>query len=70
MCGICGELRFDGQAADLAAIGRMTERLRPRGPDHGGSYSDGELGFGHRRLSIIDLSEKSNQPLAPPTLPL
>ncbi|WP_457676688.1 N-acetylglutaminylglutamine amidotransferase, partial [Thiolapillus sp.] len=63
MCGICGELRFDGRPADLAAIGYMTERLRPRGPDHGGSYSDGELGFGHRRLSIIDLSEKSNQPL-------
>jgi asparagine synthase (glutamine-hydrolysing) len=63
MCGICGELRFDGQPADLAAIARMTERLRPRGPDHGGSYSDGALGFGHRRLSIIDLSEKSNQPL-------
>ncbi len=63
MCGSCGELRFDGQPADLAAIARMTERLRPRGPDHGGSYSDGVLGFGHRRLSIIDLSEKSNQPL-------
>jgi len=56
-------LRFDGKPADLAAISRMTERLRPRGPDHGGSYSDGSLGFGHRRLSIIDLSEKSNQPL-------
>ena len=63
MCGICGELRFDGRPADLAAIARMTERLRPRGPDHGGSYSDGVLGFGHRRLSIIDLSERSNQPL-------
>ncbi|HDY83532.1 MAG TPA: N-acetylglutaminylglutamine amidotransferase [Halieaceae bacterium] len=63
MCGICGELRFDGHPADLAAIASMTERLRPRGPDHGGSYSDGSLGFGHRRLSIIDLSEKSNQPL-------
>ena len=63
MCGICGELRFDGKPADLAAIARMTERLRSRGPDHGGSYSDGSLGFGHRRLSIIDLSEKSNQPL-------
>lgn len=63
MCGICGELRFDGQLADLAAVARMTERLRSRGPDHGGSYSDGPLGFGHRRLAIIDLSEKSNQPL-------
>ncbi len=63
MCGICGELRFDGAPADLAAIARMTARLERRGPDHGGSYSDGSLGFGHRRLSIIDLSEQSNQPL-------
>ncbi len=63
MCGICGELRFDGRPADMAAVARMTERLRPRGPDHGGSYSDGVLGFGHRRLAIIDLSERANQPL-------
>jgi len=63
MCGICGELRLDGQPADLEAIARMTARLERRGPDHGGSYSDGPLGFGHRRLSIIDLSERSNQPM-------
>jgi asparagine synthase (glutamine-hydrolysing) len=63
MCGICGELRLDGQAADLAAIQRMTDRLVRRGPDHGGSFSDGPLGFGHRRLSIIDLSEHANQPM-------
>ncbi|VAX10248.1 Asparagine synthetase [glutamine-hydrolyzing] [hydrothermal vent metagenome] len=63
MCGICGELRFDGGAADLAAIQRMTGQLERRGPDHGGSFSDGPLGFGHRRLAIIDLSEHSNQPL-------
>jgi asparagine synthase (glutamine-hydrolysing) len=63
MCGICGELRFDGAPADLAALQRMTARLRARGPDHGGSYSDGILGFGHRRLAIIDLSERANQPL-------
>ena len=70
MCGICGELRFDGAPADLAAVERMTNRLAQRGPDHGGSYSDGPLGFGHRRLSIIDLSEKSNQPMIDPELGL
>ena len=63
MCGICGELRFDGGSADLAAIDRMSHRIRRRGPDHGGSYSDGSLGFGHRRLAIIDLSEHANQPM-------
>jgi asparagine synthase (glutamine-hydrolysing) len=63
MCGICGELRFDGAAADMAAIARMSERLARRGPDHSGSFSDGSVGLGHRRLSIIDLSEKSHQPM-------
>ena len=63
MCGLCGELRFDGRPADLDAIQRMTARLERRGPDHGGSYSDGPLGFGHRRLAIIDLSAHANQPM-------
>ena len=63
MCGICGELRLDGAAPDLAAVTRMTERLERRGPDHGGSFSDGPLAFGHRRLAIIDLSEHANQPM-------
>ncbi|MBK1648783.1 N-acetylglutaminylglutamine amidotransferase [Rhabdochromatium marinum] len=63
MCGICGELNFDGAPADLGRIARMMERLTPRGPDHGGSYSDGALGLGHRRLSIIDLSVRANQPM-------
>ena len=63
MCGICGELRLDGAPADLAAIQRMMAQLARRGPDHGGSYSDGALGFGHRRLAIIDLSVRSNQPM-------
>ena len=63
MCGICGELRLDGASADLDAVSRMMSRLVKRGPDHGGSYSDGPLGFGHRRLSIIDLSVRSNQPM-------
>jgi len=63
MCGICGELRFDGTQPDLRAIQRMNQALARRGPDHDGSYSDGPLAFGHRRLAIIDLSERSNQPL-------
>ncbi|SCZ57152.1 N-acetylglutaminylglutamine amidotransferase [Thiohalomonas denitrificans] len=63
MCGICGELRFDGQPPDLGRLGRMLHRLERRGPDHEGSYSDGPLAFGHRRLSIIDLSERSDQPM-------
>ncbi len=63
MCGLCGELRFDGRIAELAAVQRMTARLERRGPDHEGSYGDGVLAFGHRRLSVIDLSEHAHQPM-------
>lgn len=63
MCGICGELRLDGERPDLGAVARMAARLDRRGPDHEGSYSDGPLAFGHRRLAIIDLSERANQPM-------
>ena len=63
MCGICGELRLDGEASDLGRTGRMLKRLERRGPDHEGSYSDGPVALGHRRLAIIDLSERGNQPM-------
>lgn len=63
MCGICGELRFDGRGADLGAVARMSEALAPRGPDHAGSWHAGPVAFGHRRLSIIDLSSGSDQPM-------
>jgi asparagine synthase (glutamine-hydrolysing) len=63
MCGICGELRFDGTSPDIAAIRRMSDKLARRGPDSEGVISDGPLAFGHRRLSVIDLSEKASQPM-------
>jgi asparagine synthase (glutamine-hydrolysing) len=63
MCGISGELRFDGRTPDLAAIGRMKDALARRGPDSEGAYCDGPLAFGHRRLAVIDLSERSCQPM-------
>ncbi|MCW9089124.1 MAG: N-acetylglutaminylglutamine amidotransferase [Gammaproteobacteria bacterium] len=70
MCGICGELRFDGQAPELARTGRMLNYLERRGPDHEGSYSEGPVALGHRRLSIIDLSERGNQPMVDTALGL
>ncbi len=63
MCGICGELRFDGSSPDLAIIKRMSEKIARRGPDHEAMISDGPLAFGHRRLSIIDLSASADQPM-------
>jgi asparagine synthase (glutamine-hydrolysing) len=41
----------------------MTARLAHRGPDAGGVWTDGPIGLGHRRLSIIDTSAGNNQPL-------
>jgi asparagine synthase (glutamine-hydrolysing) len=70
MCGLCGELRFDGNVPDMGAIARMSAQLARRGPDHAGSYSDGPLAFGHRRLSIIDLSPSANQPMVDAALQL
>ena len=62
MCGICGELKFDGQSPDDAVLRHMLARLEHRGPDNEGQYRNGVVAFGHRRLSIIDLSIASNQP--------
>lgn len=63
MCGIAGELRFDKQAADLAAVERITHHLAPRGPDAWGFHSEGPVALGHRRLKIMDLAEASGQPM-------
>ena len=70
MCGIGGEWRFGGGQPDLGLMGRMLDRLARRGPDHQGLWSDGSLLLGHRRLSVIDLSERSNQPMVDPELGL
>lgn len=70
MCGICGEFRFDQQSPDLDRLQRMMSKLDRRGPDHAGSYADGALAFGHRRLSIIDLSSQAHQPMVDSTLGL
>src|ERR1700756_1278188 len=62
MCGICGEIRFDGQSADVDAVGRMTGAMTSRGPDSDGIIAHGPVAFGHRRLSIIDLSARGPLP--------
>jgi asparagine synthase (glutamine-hydrolysing) len=63
VCGICGEFRFDGQYPELERIRKMLDKLAPRGPDDEGLFSYESLAFGHRRLSIIDLSDKAHQPM-------
>jgi asparagine synthase (glutamine-hydrolysing) len=63
MCGIAGELRFDGRAADEEAVRRMLPCLASRGPDGEGVFARGPVTFGHRRLKIIDLSDAGRQPM-------
>ncbi len=64
MCGLSGEINFDGRPADADALQRMTQALAPRGPDGLGLVLRGPVGLGHRRLKIIDLTEKAQQPMA------
>ena len=64
MCGICGILNFNKlNKADPVLAHRMCQKMIHRGPDGEGFYFDENLGFGHRRLSIIDLAGGS-QPMA------
>ena len=63
MCGIAGEFRFDNKPPEAAAMARMLTKLARRGPDAEGQHADGPVRLGHRRLAIIDLSERSRQPM-------
>ena len=63
MCGICGQLRFDGDTPSSESLDNMMNKLARRGPDSNGKWLDGAIGFGHQRLSIIDLSSSGSQPM-------
>ncbi|MEJ8566065.1 N-acetylglutaminylglutamine amidotransferase [Elongatibacter sediminis] len=63
MCGIAGLIRFDGEKPERAAVERMMARMEARGPDARGLTEAGNGLFGHRRLKIIDLSERGAQPM-------
>ncbi len=70
MCGLAGELRFDGRVADVAAVARMSESMSRRGPDGSGVWARGSAALAHRRLSIIDLTVAGAQPMTDPGLGL
>ena len=63
MCGLAGLL--GASAGDAGLLGRMAATIAHRGPDDGGVWIDADagVGFAHRRLSIVDLSEHGHQPM-------
>lgn len=63
MCGITGIFHLNGEPAGPVALRLMTDAIAHRGPDGEGFYTDAFLGFGHRRLAIIDLSPAGHQPM-------
>jgi asparagine synthase (glutamine-hydrolysing) len=70
MCGICGEIYWDGQLSSEAGLRPMLCEMERRGPDDGGTWVQNHVGLGHRRLSIIDLSDAGHQPMVDDELTL
>ena len=66
MCGIAGIASWRNEPTSRDELARMTNAIMHRGPDNGGSWFEDSLGigFGHRRLSILDLSPQGHQPMA------
>ncbi|NOQ73151.1 MAG: asparagine synthase (glutamine-hydrolyzing) [Crocinitomix sp.] len=62
MCGINGIYKFSGNSYDPKLIANMNDALAQRGPDAEGTFTDQHIFLGHRRLSILDPTEQSNQP--------
>lgn len=63
MCGICGIIDRKSKVVDQAALMKMNDTLSHRGPDDQGLFIDKNVGLGHRRLSILDLSSAGHQPM-------
>jgi asparagine synthase (glutamine-hydrolysing) len=66
MCGIAGIYNTNGTSVNKAVLKKMTDIISYRGPDGEGHWlsKDEKVGFGHRRLSIIDLTKNGAQPMS------
>ncbi len=64
MCGIAGIWNFNGQPVSPESIQKMVDVMRHRGPNDEGQYIADNIGLGHCRLSIIDLSSMGHQPMS------
>lgn len=63
MCGITGIIHINGQSVSPAILKKTTDAISHRGPDGEGQWIEGNVGIGHRRLAIIDLSPGGHQPM-------
>jgi len=63
MCGICGTFGFSNPLVDEDTLRKMTRTLAHRGPDDNGIFIKNNVGLGHTRLSILDLSAAGHQPM-------
>ena len=65
MCGICGIVNFDKKAIDKLELSNFTNSLKHRGPDSKSHFisQNNQVGLGHTRLSIIDVSPRGSQPM-------
>ena len=63
MCGIAGEIAFNGRRASQEAVLDIMGAMTSRGPDGRGTWEAGWVALGHQRLSIIDLSAAGAQPM-------
>jgi len=63
MCGVAGIIKLDNTSPSSRLLKAMTESIKHRGPDGEGQWIEDNVGLGHRRLAIIDLSPAGHQPM-------
>ena len=63
MCGITGIFNVNSKPVSINILKKMTDIIKHRGPDGEGFWTNSFVGFGHRRLAIIDLSPTGHQPM-------
>ncbi|KZZ48367.1 asparagine synthetase B [Oleiphilus sp. HI0118] len=63
MCGLAGLINLNGEPVSPPVLQAMTDAIEHRGPDDEGQWIEGNVGLGHRRLSIIDLTPAGHQPM-------
>ncbi|MBT0584939.1 asparagine synthase (glutamine-hydrolyzing) [Alteromonas oceanisediminis] len=64
MCAIVGVINFNKQPVSSVVVARMRDSMSHRGPDDSGVWTENNVSFGHRRLTILDLSSSGHQPMS------